>query len=84
LDLGWRDVETVTLEAERYGVEAPARGWASLPWHERFVVFRRSWCKAHGFLNPTHKMIDHKRARAAGIDTRGTSRWRLTRRGVQR
>lgn len=73
----WADPTEVEAEAAKYGVKPPEAGWSSLDWSRKVQRFRAEWCQAHDLAN-THGRMNHDQARAAGLDTRGTARYRLT------
>lgn len=81
LDPLWRDASAVADLCRTTGVFPADRTHPDLrtaPWWARFDTYRRSWLMANGFEHPQWPgTLDHARARVAGVDMRGTSRYRL-------
>lgn len=74
-DPGWGDAKRVAREAARYGAPAPSRPWESMDWSQRVHAFRDGWCTSHGLGNQ-YGQTHCANAREAGVDIRGTSRFR--------
>lgn len=72
----WRSPDAVAALANELGLPEPVNGWEDAPPWLAFDHFRTAWTKATG-LRDAFDNLDFTRARAAGIDTSGSSRWRL-------
>lgn len=76
----WEDPDAVEALAVEHGLmlDPGQFEWTSAPAAVRFDAFRRSWCEAQGLMHPKWPTsLDHSRVREAGVDTSGSSRYRL-------